>query len=128
MAVEPTEPAVKPEDLGRQLTAPVDLPTDLRLKLADVGQLERLVEYSSDRNYFTACATLAFGAFLGIIVNLVSQDNPTLTKPAGIALVLFLAVGLAFSYMAHMEGSRAKKMRSTIFPTEPAGQKSLSQR
>lgn len=112
-------------ETGQKLAAPIRLPRteDMEVRLASIGQLERLDEYRGNLTLFIGVATCAFGGILGICVNWVTQQPIRPTSASVVALALLFLVFTLFAFLARRESNRALAVRDQILGKTSTDQK-----
>jgi transcriptional regulator with XRE-family HTH domain len=69
-------------------------PQDMELRLVTLDSFQRLEEYRSDQNHWTAVAGVLFGAILGVVVNITTGGRWTMLS-ISLTIILTVFAGLA---------------------------------
>jgi hypothetical protein len=99
-----------------QVTAPVELPTpdQMKVKLVPSHLLSQLEETRADESYWSSVGWAFLGAALGVIVNWITSNQFTITRPSLIVILVFIICSaLAFVATRRYSG-RSKAIRTAM--------------
>lgn len=99
---------------SKEITAPVALPTkqQLEVRLIPTTSFERLEEYREDENKWFTWSGLFLGAVIGILVNLITGGQATIST--WIVAATFFIMTIITGFSAWNYSQRAKNLRNEI--------------